>query len=184
MMELQVGDKVAVLDDDLEGEIVQIQNQEIVLETNEGFLLVYKQNELVKLGKPMSQVESFLPEDVHDLLKENEDFQKKKKKISRRKLRKEPPMEVDLHIHKLVETTRGMSNHDMLTLQLETAERQLKFAIQKRIQRVVFIHGVGEGVLKMELDYLLSRYDNVDFYDADYQKYGLGATEVFIFQNS
>ena len=47
----------------------------------------------------------------------------------------------------------------------------------------VFIHGVGEGVLKLELEYLFSRYDNVKFYDADYQKYGLGATEVYIYQN-
>ena len=76
-----------------------------------------------------------------------------------------------------------MANHDMLTLQLDTAKRQLEFAIRKRIQKVVFIHGVGEGVLKIELDYLFGRYGNVKFYDADYQKYGLGATEVYIYQN-
>ena len=76
-----------------------------------------------------------------------------------------------------------MSNHDMLTLQLDAARRQLDFAICKRIQKVVFIHGVGEGVLKMELEYLFGRYNNVKYYDANYQKYGLGATEVYIFQN-
>jgi hypothetical protein len=48
---------------------------------------------------------------------------------------------------------------------------------------VVFIHGVGEGILKIELDYLFGRYNNVKFYDANYQKYGLGATEVYIYQN-
>jgi hypothetical protein len=48
---------------------------------------------------------------------------------------------------------------------------------------VVFIHGVGEGVLKIELEYLFRRYENVKYYDADYQKYGLGATEVYILQN-
>ena len=53
-----------------------------------------------------------------------------------------PPMEVDLHIHQLTESTRGLTNHDMLTLQLDTAKRQLEFAIGKRIQRVVFIHPV------------------------------------------
>jgi dsDNA-specific endonuclease/ATPase MutS2 len=47
---------------------------------------------------------------------------------------------------------------------------------------MVFIHGKGEGVLKLELEYLLKRY-NVKFYDANYQKYGLGATEVYIYQN-
>ena len=93
-------------------------------------------------------------------------------------------MEVDLHIHQLVKSSKGMSNYDILNIQLETAKRQLDFAIRKRIQKVVFIHGVGEGILKEELHYLFKRYDNVKFYDADYQKYGLGATEVYIYQNS
>jgi dsDNA-specific endonuclease/ATPase MutS2 len=93
-------------------------------------------------------------------------------------------MEVDLHIHQLTNSTRGMSKHDMLSLQLDTAKRQLEFAIKKRIQRIVFIHGVGEGVLRLELEYLFKRYDNVKYYDANYQKYGLGATEVYIYQNA
>jgi DNA-nicking Smr family endonuclease len=92
-------------------------------------------------------------------------------------------MEVDLHIHQLTTKSRGMSNYDMLNLQLETAKRQLEFAMSKRIQKVVFIHGVGAGVLKEELKYLFGRYENVKYYEADYQKYGLGATEVYIYQN-
>jgi dsDNA-specific endonuclease/ATPase MutS2 len=56
--------------------------------------------------------------------------------------------------------------------------------MRKRIQKVVFIHGKGAGVLQEELKYLFGRYDNVKYYDADYKKYGLGATEVYIFQNS
>jgi len=30
---------------------------------------------------------------------------------------------------------------------------------------------------------LFGRYNNVKYYDANYQKYGLGATEVYIYQN-
>jgi dsDNA-specific endonuclease/ATPase MutS2 len=92
-------------------------------------------------------------------------------------------MEVDLHIHQLVPKTKGMDNFDMLTLQIDTAKRQLEFAIKKRIQRVVFIHGVGEGVLRAELEYLFRQYGNLQFDDADYKKYGRGATEVYIFQS-
>ena len=94
-----------------------------------------------------------------------------------------PPMEVDLHIGKLVPRTGGLSNFEILNIQMDTAKRQLEFAMKKRVQKVVFIHGVGEGVLKAELETLFHRYENVKFYDADYQKYGLGATEVYIFQN-
>jgi dsDNA-specific endonuclease/ATPase MutS2 len=78
---------------------------------------------------------------------------------------------------------KAIGKFEMLNLQLDTAKRQLDFAISKRIQKIVFIHGVGEGVLKEELGYMLRKYDNVKFYDADYQKYGLGATEVYVFQN-
>ena len=54
--------------------------------------------------------------------------------------------------------------------------------LSKKIQRIVFIHGVGEGVLKTELQNLLNKYP-VKYYDASYKKYGLGATEVYVYQN-
>lgn len=183
-MKLKINDRIAVLDDDLEGKVVRIEGEEIVVETTEGFLLVFSENELVLIDEPLSQVAPLIDGDIAEILKEKEKSKKKGSTKPRTKERKIPPMEVDLHIHKLVNSTKGMTNHDMLTLQLDTAERQLKFAVEKRIQRIVFIHGVGEGVLKTELDYLLSRYNNIDYYDADYQKYGIGATEVFIKQNS
>jgi dsDNA-specific endonuclease/ATPase MutS2 len=93
-------------------------------------------------------------------------------------------LEVDLHIEKLVPNKRGLSNFEILNIQMETAKRQLNFAMQNRMPKVVFIHGVGEGVLKAELDFLLGRYDNITFQDANYQKYGLGATEVYFKQNT
>ena len=49
---------------------------------------------------------------------------------------------------------------------------------KKRIPHFVFIHGVGEGVLKQELHTILGRYDFLVFEDAPYYKYGLGATLV------
>ena len=88
-----------------------------------------------------------------------------------------------MHINQLVKSTRGLDNYDMLNLQLETAKRKIEFVISKRISKIVFIHGVGEGVLKSELNSLLNKYP-VRYYDASYKKYGLGATEVYVFQNS
>ena len=104
-----------------------------------------------------------------------------KEKKSRHEI---PAPEFDLHIEKLVPNKRGMSNYDILTLQTETAKRHIEFAIRNRIPKIVFIHGVGEGILKSELDFLLGRYDNIAFAEANYQKYGQGATEVFIKQSA
>ena len=177
------GEKVAVLDDTLEGKVTSVKDGIVSIETTEGFLLDFKENELVKIEASHDLLPND-PEVFSEVLKEKESSRKRKPQRVKPKERKLPPMEVDLHIHKLVNSSRGMSNFDMLTIQLDTAKRQLEFAMKKRIQKVVFIHGVGEGVLKAELDTLFNRYDNLKFYDADYQKYGLGATEVYIFQNS
>ena len=76
-----------------------------------------------------------------------------------------------------------MSNYDILTIQTETAKKHIDFAIRNRIPKIVLIHGVGDGVLKSEINFMLGRYDGVTFQDANYQKYGLGATEVYFKQN-
>lgn len=177
------GEKVAVLDDTLEGKVISVEGGMVTIETTEGFLLDFQKDELVKIEARHDLLPND-PEVFSEVLKEKESFKKRKPQRIKPKERNLPPMEVDLHIHKLVNSSRGMSNYDMLTIQLDTAKRQLEFAMSKRIRKVVFIHGVGEGILKAELDTLFNRYDNLKYYDADYQKYGLGATEVYIFQNA
>lgn len=184
-MSFQVGHFVLVLDEDMSGVIKKINGDTISILTDDGFLLDFQARELVfKDEKNALDSQIFLNSNVHAVVSEKEIPKPKNKPKVKAKDRFEPTMEVDLHIHQLVKSSRNMSNHEMLTLQLDTAKHKLEYAINKRIQKIVFIHGVGEGVLKMELEYLFGRYSNVKYYDANYQKYGLGATEVYIFQNS
>ncbi|WP_136480850.1 Smr/MutS family protein [Cognatitamlana onchidii] len=184
-MSFKVGDKVLVLDEDLSGVIKHMDGTTITIETNDGFLLRFAKHELVKNGGDGKiNANLFTNASVGSVLANKEPPPKKQSIKKRAKDRYEPTLEVDLHIHQLVKSSRGMSNHEMLTLQLDTARRQLEFAMSKRIQKVVFIHGVGQGVLKLELEYLFGRYENLKYYDANYQKYGLGATEVYIYQNT
>ncbi len=175
---LKQGDGVEVLDDNIKGTVKQISANVITVETDDGFLLDFEASQLVKIEGRL-EVTNY---DVAKIRDSKEIPKRKSLKAIRPKERNVPKFEVDLHIGQLVPSSRGMSNFDILNLQLDTAKRQLEFAIKKRIQKVVFIHGVGEGVLKEELKYLFKRYP-VDFYDADYRKYGLGATEVYIYQN-
>lgn len=177
------GDKVVVIDDDMEGVVKSILNHEVIIETTEGFELTFKDNELIK--KKRKTLENNMLTGFSDSVL----LEKEEKKINRSKRispkdRKLPPMEVDLHIHQLVTSERGLTSHDKKTIQLDTARHKLEFAMKNNIQRIVFIHGVGDGVLKLELHYLFKRYENVSFQDGDYRKYGLGATEVYIHQNS
>jgi len=183
-MGFKVGDKVDVMDEDLSGIITNINGNTITIETTDGFELDFSGKELVNIGDSASlSANIFLKTSLDEAISEKET----KKRVSVKKKSKErfqPTLEVDLHIHQLTNSYKRLENHEILSLQLDTAKRQLEFAMQKRIQRIVFIHGVGEGVLKIELEYLFKRYDNLKFYEANYQKYGLGATEVYVFQNS
>lgn len=183
MTMFKIGDRVAVLDEAVNGIVTGFKKNQIVIETTDGFVMIYAINELVKVGDT-SDLKSFTSNQSLSLaLKEKEEV-KKRSFVKEKKSRKDEfVLEVDLHIEKLVPSKRGMSNYDILTLQMETAKRQLDFAVKNRMPKVVFIHGVGEGVLKAELDFLLGRYDGITFQDANYQKYGLGATEVYIKQN-
>jgi hypothetical protein len=183
-MAFKVNDQVMVTDENLTGVIKKIEGNTISIETDDGFLLNFKPEELIKRHSDKSlNNHLFSNADIDSVIAQKELPKRKQPKRIPPKERFEPTMEVDLHIHQLVKSSKGMSNHDMLSLQLDTAKHKLEFAISKRIQKIVFIHGVGEGVLKIELEYLFGRYNNVKFYDANYQKYGLGATEVYIYQN-
>ncbi|OUR91172.1 DNA mismatch repair protein MutS [Flavobacteriales bacterium 34_180_T64] len=182
-MSYQIGDKVSVLDEAISGVIRDIKGSIISIEDKDGFVLEFQDSELILDNESSLKSNVFAEHSLSDVVSEKEQAGRRKTPKIKPKERNLPALEVDLHIHQLTNSSRGMSNHDMLNLQLNTAERQLNFAINKRIQKVVFIHGVGEGVLKLELEYLFGRYNNVKFYDADYQKYGLGATEVYIYQN-
>ncbi len=183
-MSFKRGDKVTVLDEAISGTVSKVDGSTIFIETEDGFLMDFNANELLKMeGKDTLKSNIFAEHSVREVLSEKEQQVRRQSVKIKPKERNQPTMEVDLHIHNLTENQRNLSNFDMLTLQLNTATRQLDFAISKRIQKIVFIHGVGEGVLKMELQTLFGRYDNIKFYDADFQKYGLGAMEVYIYQN-
>ena len=179
MVLFQIGDRVEVLDEMLRGEVVAVSGSEITIESEDGFLMKYAPNELLMISDAnIIKVTNF---EVAQVKADKEIGKRKSRPVLKPKERNAPKMEVDLHINQLVKSPKGMSNHEMLNLQMDTAKRQLEFAMSKHIQKVVFIHGVGDGVLKEELNFLFGRYDNLKYYDADYQKYGIGATEVYIF---
>lgn len=94
------------------------------------------------------------------------------------------PLEIDLHIHELVDSTVGMDNYTMLQLQLEAVRKTME-AHKRRIgQKIIFIHGKGDGVLRKEVRKLLSEeYPRAEIEDASFLKYGYGATQVRIRQN-
>ncbi|QTD38316.1 DNA mismatch repair protein MutS [Polaribacter batillariae] len=177
---LEIGNKVAVLDDVLKGKVVAINKHTISVETEDGMVFNFDEKELVKIDVEQYNLSKF--SDINHPILQEKIAEVKKKTNLFKKEKKEVIMEVDLHINQLVKSTKGLDNYDMLNLQLDTAKRKIEYAIKKRISKIIFIHGVGEGVLKSELQSLLNKYP-VKYYDASYKIYGLGATEVYVFQN-
>jgi len=178
------GDKVAVLDEAINGVVLSVKDKEVTIETEDGFVMTFFVNELINVNNTSNLLNSIESINVNQISKEKEIPKPRSFVKERKECREISAPEFDLHIEKLVPNKKGMSNYDILTLQAETAKRHIEFAIRNRIPKIVFIHGVGEGILKAELDFLLGRYDNIVFQDANYQKYGQGATEVYIKQNS
>jgi len=177
------GDKVSVLDDAIDGIVLEVKNKEVTIETTEGFTMTYFVNELVKIIDSNILDKNIGSYNLHKIKLEKE-IPKPRSFVKEKKSKHENPVpEFDLHIEKLVKNYKGMNNYEILTLQSETAKKHIDFAIRNRISKIVFIHGVGEGILKSELDFLLGRYEMITFQDANYQKYGLGATEVYFKQN-
>ena len=90
-------------------------------------------------------------------------------------------MEVDLHIENIVDEYMHLSNGEIITIQLDRFETALNTAVNSKVKRIVFIHGVGNGKLKYELRKILeNNYPDLYYQDASFKEYGYGATMVKI----
>lgn len=90
-------------------------------------------------------------------------------------------VEIDLHCDQLLETTAGMENKDILEYQLDVFRKTLDEYKLRRGQKIVFIHGKGDGVLRQRILWeLQTKYKRFHHQDASFKQYGYGATMVTI----
>lgn len=88
--------------------------------------------------------------------------------------------EVDLHIEKLTDDWKGLSNLEMLGIQLNEFQHYLDLAISQHQSSMIVIHGVGTGKLRDEVHEILKTVPEVKFFVNQYHPfYGYGATEIF-----
>ena len=74
-----------------------------------------------------------------------------------------------------------MSNTEMLEYQISKFNEVMQANIKRKGQKIVFIHGKGDGVLKNSiLKELRDKYKRMYVQDASFQEYGFGATMVTI----
>ena len=141
--------------------------------------LVY---DIVRDDRPVRQV-YVEADDLKEALlqKKKEDSRPRHTPQPARKQKADNTVEVDLHIHELLDNTNGMTSGDMLNYQLDVFRKTMDEYRGKKNQRLVFIHGKGEGVLRNALlKELKSKYGSCLSQDASFREYGFGALLVII----
>lgn len=87
---------------------------------------------------------------------------------------------VDLHIEKIMDEWKRLSNYEILTLQLKTFEKYYQLAVAHHQPSFIVIHGIGEGTLKNEIhDRLRLKKEVKSFVNQYDARFGYGATEIF-----
>lgn len=120
-------------------------------------------------------------DDIKDALLQKKEPEVVVAKPSQAKKIKNEIIEIDLHAHELLDTTAGMSSGEILNYQLDKFRKTLEEYKNKKGQKIVFIHGKGDGVLRKSiLQELKYKYKNYESQDASFREYGFGATMVII----
>lgn len=119
--------------------------------------------------------------DLTVLLKEKFEGVKPEPASREIKKSKNEPEEVDLHIEAISDSFSGLSNSEIIDLQMARFKVSLDTAVIHKTKRIVFIHGVGNGKLKYSLRKALDeKYPDLQYQDASFKEYGYGATMVII----
>tara|TARA_B110001454_G_scaffold207949_1_gene219914 strand:+ start:1697 stop:2275 length:579 start_codon:yes stop_codon:yes gene_type:complete len=185
-MIFNVGDKVRFLNSDGYGIIIKILGSNTVeLENNFGFQEEYEISELVSERKQEDYQTENLSFDYQIKSKINAEKNSKKNLDLKRKFKhlekygSKERVVIDLHIENLIDTHNGMSNSEILKIQMTHFKLFLNKSIDKKQRKIVVIHGVGEGVLRHEIRKELDIYHPYfEYYDASYDEFGYGATEI------
>lgn len=102
-----------------------------------------------------------------------------KKKTNVIEKHKSETKEIDLHIHEITDDYSGLSEGEILNIQLKRFYSELDNAIEENIKKIVFIHGLGNGKLKYEIRKAIdTKYPDLTYQDASFKEYGFGATLV------
>ncbi len=91
-----------------------------------------------------------------------------------------PRSVVDLHMEKLSDNWKNMSNHEILDMQIKEFEKWYEISVAHRQPNLVVIHGVGSGRLRDEIHDILKTRSEVKTFVNQYDpRFGYGATEIF-----
>lgn len=87
---------------------------------------------------------------------------------------------IDIHIEKIINEYEGLSNFEILQIQLSHFEKYYQLSIAHMQPKLIVIHGVGSGKLRDEIHQRLRTKKEVSTFINQYHpNFGFGATEIF-----
>ena len=198
MREFRAGDRVKFVNDVGTATVLRLDGDAVIVEDEDGFERTVERSELMdagdreldekKYGNKLPNVAQLLTQEVGERrMKElQRDFEVRYRHAQATSMsRRDAHMEVDLHIHELVDDQRGLADRAKLAIQMAHFERMMDIAKREKLRRIVFIHGVGQGVLRHQIRTALDRHHpDCNCREGDPRKYGSGATEVWLGQAS
>lgn len=198
MAHFEKGQRVKFLNDVGSAVVLRMEGELVVVEDEDGFERSVERRELIaalepgveadKYGNTIPDIATLLAQDVgekrmRELQKEFEVRYQNSQATSM--ARRDAHMEVDLHIHELVDDQRGLPDRAKLAIQMDHFDRMMDIAKREKLRRIVFIHGVGQGVLRHQIRTSLDQHHpDCTYREGDPRKYGSGATEVWLGQAS
>ena len=198
--EIKKGSEVKFLNDVGGGIVLEVFSDGTAnVEGEDGFDMKYNLKELMLVNENITEQEEeynnklpdlaqIIAQDVNEERQKliQKDFEVKYANVrATNQQRRGEHMLIDLHIHELIEDQSGLQDRTKLDVQLNHFERMMRIAGEQRVKRVIFIHGVGKGVLRNQIRTRLdSYYPDCTVRDANPREYGAGATEVILGQSS
>lgn len=184
-MSFKIGDKVKFLNENLQGIVkAMLKNDMLLIEATDGFDYKVKSNQILVINDDNSVIYNINKEDIRKKITIPTSKKNTSDILSRyttnTKYQSEKVIEIDLHLEELVEFPMKLDDRLRLYTQMQHAKKCLEAAVNQHYRKLIFIHGVGEGVLKSELRNYLAQFEYITVKDADYREYGSGATEVII----
>lgn len=182
-MDIKVGNTVFVIDEDFSGIVKKIDGLKVTFSCDDGFEYTYFKDQLIVIdedGNASHEVKAFKQTKHSTILPKLVEANPTSFFENSIKFKGKKP-EFDLHIEEIAHKKKFSTKHEALLFQLDYVRHIIHLAYRRRIPRIVFVHGVGKGVLREELRKMLRHdYPNVEYFDGAYQKFGSGATEIII----
>ncbi|TDM00085.1 MAG: hypothetical protein C4K58_02250 [Flavobacteriaceae bacterium] len=168
----KVGDWVESIQEKWSAKVISINGLWLEVEDSDGFVYRVKEDDFILLNQNPGLYTDYLDPKFKTVeQKKKPAFKTKKKTVT---------FEIDLHFDAFNDFPSQTPSHQKLIKQIEYAKDII--AKTQGPAEIIFIHGIGQGILEKELVELFESL-GLEYWDASYSRYKMGAKQVKILRS-